>query len=820
MEMEPIGGDDGEHQDDGEEGDGFGTKGFSASTNKKLTSKFRGVCWNKKNKRWQAAINSSGKYLYLGSYDTQEEAGRMFDKAAVRIRGRDKARTNFPSGDYFDANGEVLVDPQVESLLLEACNPTKQRRTRAKKAKPGDEGVDAASVDGVGGGPMQLPQSEPPRTDAMAADIALQALARLCGPSPAEVAGGFGVGGFGGLGGRGGPGAVPGLGDMTALSQLGLLPGNPLMGAMGNIAWGGGAGPLGGLGQIGGPPLIDRNRPNLSGLPGRLKGVAPGMDFSTSLLQELMAAQAGVFPQQQAASPYGSNAYNVGGGAPGGPPAPPPALGAVPSTSSASGGSYGGASPHEGGGQAPSAAAIVNLTTAMLDAISQQLPEGGAIMDLLQVPGTDQPIGVLFAMANTPKIGGGLWNGLTLQAMGAYGTMEDAVQAVTAMQSMMTGGAAARRASANGAAPMHAAPSRTPPPAGMSGGGGGRFGGRGGGPPSGWQPDPTGYDDPTMLPDPVHEDHQPRSDSGSGGLGAIPVAVAAAAAAGAGHKRGRGGDRSIAALLALAAVAANQPEGLYADPDADAVGPIGAGAGAAHAVMGAGGMGRGAGAPYGIGGVGMAGGGGGGGASDLGRGPGPGAGAGAPYGMGSVGVAGGGVAGGGGASGMGGRGFGGGGGGSGGMRAGGVGAGAGSGGGAQGAEYSDPSEGVGGRDGVNSNAGVHTHGEPDPDVGEPDPDEGEPGGSGAPLPPGLAILGGPMAKRQRGGEHPSLGQATRGADLSEEGGGAGGPGGAGAGAGIAGGEGGGSDLGALQQLSSFGVRDALSMFFSNRSRIQ
>jgi len=27
-----------------------------------------GVCWNKKNKRWQAAINSSGKYIYLGSY--------------------------------------------------------------------------------------------------------------------------------------------------------------------------------------------------------------------------------------------------------------------------------------------------------------------------------------------------------------------------------------------------------------------------------------------------------------------------------------------------------------------------------------------------------------------------------------------------------------------------------------------------------------------------------------------------------------------------------------------------------------------------------
>ena len=35
-----------------------------------------GVCWNKKNKRWQAAINSGGKYLYLGSYDSEGELMR------------------------------------------------------------------------------------------------------------------------------------------------------------------------------------------------------------------------------------------------------------------------------------------------------------------------------------------------------------------------------------------------------------------------------------------------------------------------------------------------------------------------------------------------------------------------------------------------------------------------------------------------------------------------------------------------------------------------------------------------------------------------
>lgn len=66
---------------------------------KKLTSRFRGVCWNKKNKRWQAAINHAGKYIYLGSFTAEEDAAKSFDRAAVKLRGQ-CAKINFPFSEY------------------------------------------------------------------------------------------------------------------------------------------------------------------------------------------------------------------------------------------------------------------------------------------------------------------------------------------------------------------------------------------------------------------------------------------------------------------------------------------------------------------------------------------------------------------------------------------------------------------------------------------------------------------------------------------------------------------------------------------------
>jgi CxxC motif-containing protein (DUF1111 family) len=82
--------------------------GVAAAKQAQLTSKFTGVCWNKKNKRWQASINSGGKYLYLGSFTSEVEAAKVFDQAAIQLRGRD-TKLNFPLEDYLDENGQASV---------------------------------------------------------------------------------------------------------------------------------------------------------------------------------------------------------------------------------------------------------------------------------------------------------------------------------------------------------------------------------------------------------------------------------------------------------------------------------------------------------------------------------------------------------------------------------------------------------------------------------------------------------------------------------------------------------------------------------------
>ncbi|KAK7283968.1 hypothetical protein RIF29_13718 [Crotalaria pallida] len=66
-------------------------------------SKYRGVARHHHNGRWEARIGRvcGNKYLYLGTYKTQEEAAVAYDMAAIKHRGVN-AVTNFDISNYID----------------------------------------------------------------------------------------------------------------------------------------------------------------------------------------------------------------------------------------------------------------------------------------------------------------------------------------------------------------------------------------------------------------------------------------------------------------------------------------------------------------------------------------------------------------------------------------------------------------------------------------------------------------------------------------------------------------------------------------------
>ncbi|KAJ4750982.1 AP2-like ethylene-responsive transcription factor [Rhynchospora pubera] len=78
-------------------------------------SKYRGVARHHHNGRWEARIGRvfGSKYLYLGTYSTEEEAAQAYDLAAIEFRGP-HAMTNFDISCYTD-NPLLLSQTQPEN---------------------------------------------------------------------------------------------------------------------------------------------------------------------------------------------------------------------------------------------------------------------------------------------------------------------------------------------------------------------------------------------------------------------------------------------------------------------------------------------------------------------------------------------------------------------------------------------------------------------------------------------------------------------------------------------------------------------------------
>jgi len=51
--------------------------------NQGRTSRYRGVSWNNKNRKWEAVIRSNWKQAYLGGFDSEHDAAGAYDVAGI-----------------------------------------------------------------------------------------------------------------------------------------------------------------------------------------------------------------------------------------------------------------------------------------------------------------------------------------------------------------------------------------------------------------------------------------------------------------------------------------------------------------------------------------------------------------------------------------------------------------------------------------------------------------------------------------------------------------------------------------------------------------
>jgi hypothetical protein len=59
------------------------------------SSKYKGVCWHKREKQWVASIQFNKKTYYLGDFDSEIDAARAYDEKAKVLHGQ-FACLNFP----------------------------------------------------------------------------------------------------------------------------------------------------------------------------------------------------------------------------------------------------------------------------------------------------------------------------------------------------------------------------------------------------------------------------------------------------------------------------------------------------------------------------------------------------------------------------------------------------------------------------------------------------------------------------------------------------------------------------------------------------
>jgi hypothetical protein len=84
---------------------------------------FRGVSRHRLTQRWEASLWLAGRQLYLGGFDSQQDAARAYDLAALACKGPD-AVINFPAGEYAQQLAQMGGFSKVRGVaaLLVCCH--------------------------------------------------------------------------------------------------------------------------------------------------------------------------------------------------------------------------------------------------------------------------------------------------------------------------------------------------------------------------------------------------------------------------------------------------------------------------------------------------------------------------------------------------------------------------------------------------------------------------------------------------------------------------------------------------------------------------
>jgi hypothetical protein len=61
-----------------------------------LTSRYKGVCWDKRRELWVAQIVRDKKHRHIGRFERETDAARAYDEAARELFGEKYAWLNFP----------------------------------------------------------------------------------------------------------------------------------------------------------------------------------------------------------------------------------------------------------------------------------------------------------------------------------------------------------------------------------------------------------------------------------------------------------------------------------------------------------------------------------------------------------------------------------------------------------------------------------------------------------------------------------------------------------------------------------------------------